>query len=106
MEAEFRLDDTGWAQVILWFAALNVLDLGLTLHLIARGATEMNPIMATLLDAGWQWAALYKLSLTLLVATGLWVGRAHRLVRRAGVAFVVLFVAIIAYQVLDVVVAV
>jgi hypothetical protein len=106
MEAvDHRLDDAGWAQVVLWFVALNVLDLGLTLHLIARGAVEMNPIMAILLDAGWHWAALYKFSLTLLVATGLWVGRAHRLVRRVGVAFVVLFAAIITYQVIDVLVA-
>ena len=101
----YRLDDTGWAQVVLWFVALNVLDMGLTLHLIAEGAVEMNPIMATMLDAGWQWAALYKFSLTGLVALGLWFGRAHRLVRRAGIGFVVLFVAIIGYEILDVVVA-
>lgn len=106
MEAvEYRLDDAGWAQVVLWFLALNILDLGLTLHLIARGATEMNPIMATMLDAGWQWAALYKAVLAGLVAAGLWFGREHRLVRRAGIAFVVLFVALIGYQVIDVVVA-
>lgn len=102
---EFRLDDAGWAQLVGWFVALNLLDLGLTLHLIARGAMEMNPIMATMIDAGWQWAALYKAVLTGLVALGLWVGRAHRRVRQTGIAFVVLFVGIIAYQVLDVVVA-
>jgi hypothetical protein len=102
---EYRLDDAGWAQVVLWFIALNVLDLGLTLHLIGQGAVEMNPVMATMLDAGWEWAAVYKASLTGLVALGLWFGRAHRLVRRAGIAFVVLFVAIIAYEILDVVVA-
>ena len=103
--AEYRLDDAGWALVIMWFAALNILDLGLTLHLVGRGAIEMNPIMATMLDAGWHWAAVYKMALTLLVATGLWIGRSHRLVRRVGIAFIVLFAAIIAYQVVDVAMA-
>lgn len=103
--ASFRLADRDWGLVVGWFVALNILDLGLTLHLISQGAEEMNPIMAILLDTGWEWAALYKMSLTLLVATGLWFGRAHRIVRRAGVAFVALFVAITLYQVLDVWVA-
>jgi len=61
--------------------------------------------MALMLDAGWQWAALYKVVLAGLVAAGLWVGRDHRLVRRVGVAFVVLFAAVVVYQVVDVWVA-
>lgn len=96
-----RISDRDWAVVVLWFAALNVLDLGLTLHLINQGAVEMNPIMSTLLDTGWEWAAGFKVVTTAGVATGLWLGRRHLLVRRTGIAFVVLFVALIAYQVVD-----
>ena len=90
--------DAPWAQVVLCFVALNVLDLALTLHRIGRGAVEMNPVMAGMLDAGWHWAAAYKMAVTFGVAVGLWVGRDHRLVRRAGVGFVVLFAVVAAYQ--------
>ena len=85
--------------------ALNVLDLGLTLHLVGRGAVEMNPVMAALLDAGWEWATLFKVGVTLGVAAGLWWGRSHLFVRRTGIAFVVLFALITLYQVIDLLVA-
>ena len=98
----FRLADRDWALVVGWFVALNVLDLGLTLHLIGMGAQEMNPIMASLLEAGWEWAALYKGALTLAVAAGLWWGRRHRIVRRTGIAFVILFAVVTVYQVVGV----
>jgi len=101
-EQAWRLSDEGWAQVVALFVALNVLDLGMTLHLVARGATEMNPIMAALLDAGWEWAALFKAVATGGVAMGLWLGRRHVMVRRIGIAFVVLFAVVTAYQVVDV----
>lgn len=100
-----RLSDRDWFQVVAWFVALNVLDLGLTLHLLGRGATEMNPIMARLLDAGWEWAAVFKGTITLGVAAGLWLGRRHVAVRRSGIAFVVLFALVMAYQLVDVWVA-
>jgi hypothetical protein len=99
---ELRLDDVDWLVVVAWFVALNVLDLGLTLHLIEGGAVEMNPIMRSLLDAGWLWAVGFKAVLTVGVAAGLWLGRRHQLVRRVGVAFVTLFVAIIAYELIDI----
>ena len=100
-----RFADADWFQVVLWFVALNVLDLGLTLHLVARGAEELNPVMAWLLAAGWGWAAAFKVAATAAVAAGLWFGRRHLLVRRVGVAFLVLFALVTAYQVIDLVVA-
>lgn len=96
-----RPSDVDWAQVVMWFVALNLLDLGLTLHLIARGAREMNPIMAGLLDAGWQYAAAFKGVVTAGVAAGLWMGREHRLVRVAGLAFLAVFALLLAYQLID-----
>lgn len=100
--ADRRMSDPDWAVVVMWFVALNSLDLGLTLHLIGQGAVEMNPIMATLLDAGWEWAAAFKAVTTAGVAAGLWLGRRHLLVRRTGVAFVVFFAALTVYQVVNV----
>jgi hypothetical protein len=90
--------DADWAQVVLWFVALNILDLGLTLHLVARGAVEMNPVMAHLLDAGWEYATTFKLVVTFGVAVGLWSGRRHRVVRQTGVAFLVIFAAVLTHM--------
>lgn len=90
--------DAAWAQVVLWFVALNILDLGLTLHLVSRGAVEMNPVMARLLEAGWGYATTFKLVVTAGVAVGLWLGRRHRLVRRTGVAFLVIFGLVLAHM--------
>jgi len=95
------LPDHVWVLVVAGFVTLSALDLGLTLHLISRGASEVNPAMARLLEAGWGWAAGFKAIVTIGVAAGLWFGRGHLLVRRTGVAFLVLFVAITAYQVID-----
>ncbi|HSM01619.1 MAG TPA: DUF5658 family protein [Acidimicrobiia bacterium] len=97
-----RITSHTWAVVVLWFAALNVLDLGLTLHLINQGAVEMNPIMSALLDTGFEWAAGFKVFTTAGVAAGLWLGRRHLMVRRTGIAFVAFFAVLITYQVFDV----
>ena len=97
-----RITSHTWALVVLWFVSLNVLDLGLTLHLVNQGAVEMNPIMSTLLEVGWRWAGLFKILTTAAVATGLWLGRRHLLVRRTGIAFVAFFALLITYQVFDV----
>lgn len=97
-----RKSDRDWAMVVAWFLALNVLDLGVTLHLVGRGAIEMNPLMAALLERGWEWAAVFKVATTAGVALGLWLGRRHLLVRRTGSAFLLLLAAITVYQVVDV----
>jgi hypothetical protein len=97
--------DVGWAQVVAWFVALNLADLFLTLHLVSRGATEMNPVMAGLLDAGWGHATAFKVAVTLGVAAGLWLGRGHRLVRTTGLAFVAIFGLVVAYQLIGMQVA-
>jgi len=97
-----RMSDGAWSLVVLWFVSLNILDLGLTLHLVNQGAVEMNPIMSALLDAGWAWAALFKMVTTVGVALGLWLGRRHLMVRRTGIAFVLLFVGLIGYQMIDI----
>lgn len=97
-----RISDRDWALVVWWFLALNILDLGLTLHLVERGAVEMNPLMAALLDSGWEWAAVFKVVTSTGVAVGLWLGRRHLVVRRTGSAFLILLGSITLYQVIDV----
>lgn len=96
-----RLSDRDWSVVVMWFVALNVLDLGMTLHLVERGAVEMNPVMASLLSAGWEWAAAFKGAVTVGVAAGLWLGRRHQFVRRTGIAFVGLLGLVMVYQLVD-----
>ena len=49
--------------------------------------------------------AVRRYQVTLPVAAGLWCARSHRLVRVAGAAFVVFFVLLIGYQVVDVALA-
>lgn len=101
MPVVVRLPDRAWVLAVAAFVALNAADLGLTFLLVGRGATELNPVMARLLEAGWEWAAGFKAVVTVGVATGLWFGRDHLLVRRTGGAFLVLFAVITAYQVFD-----
>ena len=86
---------------MLWFIALNVADLGMTMRLVDLGAVELNPAMAAALDAGWPWAATLKGSMTFGVAAGLWFGRRHRIVRRAGAAFVAVLAVLMIYQLVD-----
>lgn len=94
-----RLADRQWILVVAAFVALNTADLGLTFLVVARGGAELNPVMAHLLDAGWESAAAFKAVVTLGVAAGLWFGRTHLLVRHTAVAFLVLFAVVTIYQV-------
>ena len=97
-----RLSDRAWFYLVLWFVGLNAVDLGMTLLLVDLGAVELNPVMALVLDTGWAWAAAFKGFITFGVAAGLWFGRRHRIVRRAGAAFVGVFAGLAIYQVVDV----
>jgi hypothetical protein len=104
--ASTRLSEREWLSVVAAFVALSALDLALTLGLVDRGAVEMNPFMAGMLAQGWGWTAAFKGAITLGVAVGLWLGRRHRQVRRAGIGFVVLLAAVVLYQLIDLSVAV
>jgi hypothetical protein len=95
------LSDRAWLYVVLWFIGLNAFDLAMTLRTVDLGAVELNPVMASALAAGLGWAVALKGVVTAGVAAGLWFGRRHRIVRRAGVGFVAAFVALAAYQLLN-----
>ncbi len=84
------------------FVGLNAVDLGMTYRLVDLGAVELNPAMASALGAGWMWAIGLKGSITIGVAAGLWLGRQHRIVRQAGVAFVGVFAVLALYQLVNI----
>jgi len=96
-----RSSDRAWFALILWFVALNALDLAMTLRTVDLGAVELNPVMASALAAGLGWAVALKGVVTAGVAAGLWFGRRHQAVRRAGVGFVAVFVMLAVYQLLN-----
>jgi hypothetical protein len=94
-----------WTQIVGAFVALSALDLALTLRLTDLGAIELNPLMSAFLEAGWLWAAAFKAAITVGVAAGLWFGRHHRLVRQTAIGFVAVFLALVSYQVTNLLLA-
>ncbi|MEE9582281.1 MAG: DUF5658 family protein [Acidimicrobiia bacterium] len=97
-----RPSDRAWFYLVLMFVGLNAVDLGMTYRLVDLGAVELNPVMASALGAGWMWAIGLKGSITIGVAAGLWLGRRHRIVRQAGVAFVGVFAVLALYQLVNI----
>ena len=98
---DLRWSDRAWFYLVASFVALSAADLGMTLRLVDLGAVELNPVMASVLDAGWAWATVFKGSITFGVTTGLWFGRRHRIVRQTGAAFVAVLVAVTIYQLVN-----
>ncbi len=56
------------AALALFFVALNALDAGTTTYLAARGATEVNPLMAGLLSIGTGTFVTMKVSTSMVFA--------------------------------------
>jgi hypothetical protein len=78
--------------------ALNLTDFVLTLNALSRGATEANPVMATLFNASPIWAGIFKM-LAVFVATALvWESRRYRKALVAAIAMVLVFAAIFIYH--------
>jgi hypothetical protein len=100
MAAVERIDQR-WAICVAAFVALSIADMALTARLMGMGASELNPVMAAMVDTGWWWAIAFKAAVTSSVAVGLWLARDHRIVRATGLGFVALLGAIVAYQVLN-----
>jgi len=81
------------AFLALFFVALNVVDAGTTAYLAARGATEVNPIMAGLLALGTGTFVAFKISASAFFAALL-----MRFTPWALKALCVSFVGIVAWQ--------
>lgn len=79
--------------------ALGAADFVLTLWLIGMGATEINPVMARLLDSGPVSAAVFKGLVTLAVAGGIWALRRYRRVLELSLAVLVVMTAVVLYEI-------
>jgi hypothetical protein len=78
--------------------ALNFTDLGLTLNALSNGATEANPVMATLFNASPIWAGVFK-TLAIFVATAMvWECRRYRKALLAAIAMVLVFAGVFIYH--------
>jgi hypothetical protein len=78
--------------------ALNLTDFALTLNALSRGATEANPVMATLFNASPIWAGVFK-TFAIFVATAMvWESRRYRKALVAAIAMLLVFAAIFIYH--------
>jgi hypothetical protein len=102
MDAGFAAVDwhqSRWLAVALLIVVLSCVDAFFTLTLLADGAYEANPFMATLLDGSPQWFALAKIGLTSLGVILLTVVARTRAFGRIPVGFV-LYTVLLGYATL------
>ena len=86
--------------------ALGAADFLLTLRLIDLGATEVNPVMARLLDGGPVAAAVFKGVVTLAVVGFVWTLRQYRRVLELSLAVLAVMSAVVLYEVISLVLVV
>jgi len=89
--------------LVAWCAAamvaLGMMDFVLTLRLIDMGATEVNPVMARLLEFGPVSAAVFKGLITAAVAAGVWTLRRYRRVLELSLAVLAVMTAVVLYEI-------
>jgi hypothetical protein len=92
-------DDPAKLQILLILVnVLNLIDFALTMNALAGGASEANPVMASLFKAGPVWAGVFK-TCAVLVATALvWECRRYRKALLAAVVMLLVFAAIFVYH--------
>jgi hypothetical protein len=84
--------------VLLIVNALNLTDFGLTLNALANGASEANPVMASLFKLGPLWAGVFKTAAVLVATALVWECRRYRKALLAAVAMLMVFAAIFVYH--------
>jgi len=80
-------------------ALLSIADLLLTWRLVGMGATELNPVMASLLDNGFVGAAAVKISITVVVVAGIVAMRRYRRVLEFSIVLAIGLIVLIGYEV-------
>ncbi len=70
---------------------LNVLDAGLTLHHLAHGAVELNPLMDRLIQWGPIWFLLEKIFVIALCIGALLIHKTFRIARRAALVLLAVY---------------
>jgi hypothetical protein len=92
-------DNPRTLQVLLLVVnALNLADFGLTVNALANGASEANPVMASLFRMGPIWAGIFKTAAVLVATALVWECRRYRKALLAGVAMFLVFAAIFIYH--------
>jgi hypothetical protein len=90
-----------WA-LLLVVNILNLTDFGLTVNAMANGASEANPVMASLFKVGPLWAGVFK-TVAIVVATALvWECRRYRKALIAAVGMLLVFAAIFIYHMIGI----
>lgn len=100
--ATYRHSPRAIAAVLLAVAALNFVDLALTLRALELGAAELNPIMAALLDTDPLLAALFKATIVFGVVAVMWAMRRYRQVLEASLLFLGGFMLLITYSLIGI----
>jgi hypothetical protein len=77
---------------------LNMVDLLLTYRALERGAIELNPVMAALLDAGYGVAGVVKIGVSALVVVLGWRLRRYRRVVEVSLLLAVVLGAVVLYH--------
>ncbi len=96
--AAYRSKPHAIAMVLLAVAVLNIADLALTLRALELGATELNPIMAALLDVDPLLAALFKATIVIGVVAIMWAMRRYRQVLEASLLLLGGFASLVLYS--------
>ena len=92
-------DNPRTLQVILIVVnALNLADFGLTLNAMANGASEANPVMASLFKMGPLWAGVFKTAAVLIATALVWECRRYRKALLAALAILLVFAGIFIYH--------
>jgi hypothetical protein len=73
-----RNDSVLLVELLILVNVLSALDLFITFNVLRLGATELNPVMAYLLDLGPLPATLAKLGVMAAASSGLWLLRRYR----------------------------
>ena len=84
--------------LLLAVNALNLIDFSLTLNALAIGASEVNPVMASLFQASPVWAGIFKTAAVMLASLLVWEWRRYRKALLAGVVMLAVFTAVFAYH--------
>jgi hypothetical protein len=87
------------AVLLAAFAVLNAADVVVTLRALDLGATELNPVMASLVEAGPVQAAVLKAVVTAAVIAGIWLLRRYQRILELALLLAVGMAVLLAYQV-------
>lgn len=98
MLAAYRHKPRFLALVLVTVALLNVADLALTLQALEAGASEVNPIMASLIDWDPLVASVFKAAIVLSVVSVIWVMRRYRQVLEASLVLLGGFIVLTLYS--------